>query len=204
MGNIDEIVDADVKVKTNNTTENFFHESPKENIFAEFDTKNKIFADADLKPKQPKATEQQSGNETQTKAKPLKYIIINIFAKPGEKFVGYELLQTLLAAGLRFGEMSIFHRYIDVDGKTIKLFSLARATEPGIFDINNMGAVNCNGLSLFLQVSENPKLNVKAFDTMLATAELLAEELNGIILDEKRQPLTMSRIDAYRHSLNMS
>lgn len=126
-------------------------------------------------------------------------IVLYLLAPEGRDFAGYELLQALLAADLRYGEMSIFHRYERTEQEGRILFSLASALEPGIFDMADIGGFSCPGLTLFMTVSqtEDP---VSTFELMLETAEQLAVDLDGMLCDETRQPLTDARVASY-HSL---
>ncbi|MEM1243448.1 MAG: cell division protein ZipA [Pseudomonadota bacterium] len=168
-----------------------------------FSKDKELFADNDLKlePAKKPASATQTPKVEANNVKPTAIIALNIFAKKDHTFMGYDLLQTLLAAGLRFGEMSIFHRYAELNQQTVKLFSLARATNPGVFDINNMGNVDCKGLILFMQLTDR-EFNHKAFKLMHATAQLLAEELNGELLDDQRQPLTPAKLSEYQTLLD--
>ena len=127
-------------------------------------------------------------------------ILINVFADVGNEFIGYELLHALLAAGLRHGELDIFHRFEVVEGKEYELFSLASATNPGTFDINNMGSFSCKGLTLFMTASDsiNP---LRAFELMLLTARQLRDDLNGRLLDDKRTELIEQAIIQYKHRI---
>lgn len=124
-------------------------------------------------------------------------IIVNIMASQGKKFVGYDLLQALLSAGMRFGKMNIFHRHEEANGKGKTLFSLASATKPGTFDIHKMGGVSCLGLTMFMRISEhdNP---LQVYDLMIKTATLLAEDLDGSLFNANHQPLTHDDISHKR------
>lgn len=127
-------------------------------------------------------------------------IVLYVLANPEEPFVGYELLQTLLAAGLRYGEMSIFHYYQQTpNGQGEALFSVASAVEPGVFDLANVGAIVCPGLTLFM--SSQTESSVNAFETMLDTAYQLADDLNGVLCDAQRIPLTETKITEYRNKI---
>ncbi len=126
--------------------------------------------------------------------------MIYIVAPTGEQFQGYDLLQALLAAGFRFGEMSIFHRYEKATGEGKKLFSLASASEPGIFDIHQMGAFSCKGLCLFMQLS-GEEHNQDAFNLMLQAAALLSDDLNATLLGSDRKPLNDETLALYRRWL---
>jgi cell division protein ZipA len=120
-------------------------------------------------------------------------VILYLMARPGQKFIGYELLQALLAAGLRFGDMSIFHRYQQPTGQGLTLFSLASATEPGTFDMNKMGAFACQGLTLFMNLT-GPEHNLAALETLLNTTQQLADDLQGVIMDDRRVTLSPERV----------
>jgi len=134
-------------------------------------------------------------------AAPSELIILYVMASPDQPFVGYELLQTLLALGLRYGEMNIFHYHQQTrEGEGSPLFSLASAVEPGIFDLGNVGAIACPGLSLFMTAVIDDRF--KAFEVMLETAEQLAQDLNGVVCDMQRVPLTEAKIAEYRNKIH--
>lgn len=108
--------------------------------------------------------------------------MIRVLAKPGKQFIGFELLQALLSVGLRHGRMNIFHRYKNHQEKGQILFSLARATEPGTFDIKNMGEVACAGLALFM-TPQKTSFDDETYAMMLATAKKLSQTLDGELLE---------------------
>jgi cell division protein ZipA len=125
--------------------------------------------------------------------------VLNVLASQGKAFVGYELLQSLLAAGLHFGEMNIFHRYKEegANSNTKPIFSLASAVEPGTFDINRMGGFSSPGLTLFMQVTPDISNPQPLFETMLDTAKQLADDLGGEVYDDKRQPWSDEALHRY-------
>lgn len=144
--------------------------------------------------------EQADDTATETKAtSPMeaKLVVINIIAKGNNRFVGYELLQALLGVGLRFGEMSIFHKHQQPNGKGKILYSLAGATEPGTFDMNKMGAFSSNGLTLFMQLIDADH-NEETLQDMVDTAKELAEDLDGNVYDAQRKPLNDMAISQMR------
>ncbi len=124
-------------------------------------------------------------------------IILNVMALPQCEFVGYELLQALLATGLRYGDMNIFHRYADNTENSPVLFSVASAVEPGVFDLANMGAYSCPGLSLFMSISQS-EIPFVTFEFMLETARQLADDLAGELCDENHNVLSISNIEDYQ------
>ncbi len=128
-----------------------------------------------------------------------KLIVLQINAFPDKPYMGYELHQALLAAGLRFGEKNIFHRYEGEDSNKI-LFSLAAATPEGSFAIEDMGSFKCNGLLLFMDLDTKNRL-MTSFDLMLDTARQLAEELGGDIYDDLRQVINADVIKRIREKI---
>lgn len=111
-------------------------------------------------------------------------------------FSGEDLLRSILAYGLRFGEMAIFHRHEQPTGQGRILFSMAKAVEPGTFDLEAMTGEDIPGVSFFLSL---PGINsIHAYDIMVDTVKRLATELNGEILDEQQQVLTRQLIEHYR------
>lgn len=122
---------------------------------------------------------------------------IHVMAKKDHKFSGHLLLQTLLSHQLRFGEMNIFHRYQGDNGQGPVMFSLASATEPGTFDINNMGAFPGKGLTLFMRLSGNQTIDKERFDLMTKTARSLAEKLGGQLYDNHRNEIAFDETISY-------
>jgi len=146
----------------------------------------------------------QEFNTTTTEKQPTAVIrdliILYVIAPLGHPYVGYELLQALADAGLRYGDMNIFHYYDDETHQNI--FSLASAVEPGIFDLTDMGGITCPGMCMFMspQKVDDP---FATFDLMLETAHQLIDDLGGALCDENRQPLTTEMLEEYRTSLQM-
>ena len=108
--------------------------------------------------------------------------MIYLTAPKDRPFLGYELIQALLAAGLRHGAMGLFH-YYDAQGKII--VSVAQTTQTGEFDLDKMGNITCRGLILFMQKSAP----IEHYDKLKEIAHELAEELDGQLRDTKQQPL---------------
>lgn len=124
-------------------------------------------------------------------------IVISVVAKQGNAFAGYDLLQAITATGMKFGEMNIFHYYSAYSAKP--LFSLASLTEPGDFDWDLIGNFSCTGLSLFMHTSvEQPE---EVFALMVATAEQLADDLDGELRGQQFLPWNEEVIEVLRSKL---
>ena len=124
-------------------------------------------------------------------------VIIYLMAPTGRPYMGYELLQALLASGLRFGAQNIFHRHETKNGTGPILFHLASANAPGTFELSKMGAFTCPGLSFFMPMNDKID-NVMAFEAMLDTANELQTELGGELLDQNRKNLSLDKITEHR------
>lgn len=136
-------------------------------------------------------------------SEPASSLMMFLLAKENRQLAGYELLQTVLAAGLRFGEGHLFHRHQSPNGQGPVLCSLASATQSGIFDLQNIGAFSVHGLCLFMHASGNPTIDAERFAIMLDTAKQLSEGLDTYLLDDQRKPLSDASIQRYYRMLNL-
>ena len=134
---------------------------------------------------------------------PVSSLMMFLLAKENRQLAGYELLQTVLAAGLRFGEGHLFHRHQSPNGQGPVLCSLAAATASGVFDMQNIGAFSVHGLCLFMQASGNSTIDAERFAIMLDTAKQLSEGLDTYLLDDQRKPLSDASIQRYYRLLNL-
>ena len=138
------------------------------------------------------------------KQEPASSLMMFLLAKENRQLAGYELLQTVLAAGLRFGEGHLFHRHQHPNGQGPVLCSLAAATASGVFDLQNIGAFSVHGLCLFMHASGNPTIDAERFAIMLDTAKQLSEGLDTHLLDDQRQPLTDVSVQRYYSLLKLN
>ena len=130
-------------------------------------------------------------------------LMMFIVAKEGRTLAGYELLQTLLSAGLRFGEGHLFHRHQHSNGQGPVLCSLAAATATGVFDLQNIGAFSVRGLCLYMYASGNRTVDAERLNIMLETAKELSEGLDAYLLDEEKNPLTETSLQDYYQRLRL-
>lgn len=142
----------------------------------------------------------QPSPQQEPAAPKLKMILLHVFAEEKRPFAGYELLQTLLSTGLRYGKMNIFHRHVHKTGRGPVLFSLASAVEPGTFDLPKMGNFKCPGLVLFMDLTQVAQ-PLEAFNLMIETAGTLVEELGGRVMDSQHNTLTKERVIKIRQDI---
>lgn len=104
-------------------------------------------------------------------------------------FQGYNLLQSLLAAKLRFGEGNFFHYYQQQNGITESIFTVTATSETGEFDLNQMHSFTTKGLCLFIEPKSNESENKEAETLLLKTANRLSQLLDATLLDEAQKPI---------------
>lgn len=127
-------------------------------------------------------------------------ISINLRASPDKPYAGYELLQALLSAGMRFSNTGLFYRHEKKTGTGPVLFSLASCTKEGTFDLSAIGGFSCKGLILFMKPKEVQD-SVKVFELMLETADQLIHDLDGDVLNDGQQLLKKEDVLAIHEKL---
>ena len=123
-----------------------------------------------------------------------KIVTVRVCA-PGEvRWSGATLLSALELHGLAYGRYQVFHRR-HVDGRS--LFCVASLIEPGTFDVARMSAEEFRGITLFA-VLPGPVEPLLTVDELLGAARGLAQELSGMVQDNKGMPLSPQRAAALR------
>jgi len=124
-----------------------------------------------------------------------KIVTLYVRARDDRSISGLSLLDAAIKAGLRFGEMKIFHRRHR--GATRPVFSMANITRPGSFDPAGWNLFQTPGVTLFMTLP-GPVSALDAWDAMLATGKRLAELLDADLMDDAQCLLTRQRIAQIR------
>ncbi|RRQ23535.1 hypothetical protein D5687_07250 [Guyparkeria sp. SCN-R1] len=103
-------------------------------------------------------------------------------------------------SGFEFGEFAIYH-FQDIDGAD--WFSLMNAVSPGQFNPDDLSSFETPALALFMQLpvrgGADPSL---VFERMHQVATSLAEALDAMLIDDRREPLDSESIDRYRELID--
>ncbi|MGX9518254.1 cell division protein ZipA [Vibrio mediterranei] len=170
------------------------------------------FDDADeeltTKPQPLKAPTLTSAKETsapiQAESEPeepeMQVIVMNVHCAGSEDFVGTQLFDSMRQNGLIYGEMDIFHRHADLSGTGKVLFSVANMMQPGTLQHNDPATFTTKGISFFMTLPCFGEAE-QNFKLMLRTAQQIADDLGGNVLDDKRNLMTPTRLDAYRKQI---
>lgn len=155
----------------------------------------------DNMPAEPAATKPQAPEAGRLpRAVDPEVFMINVVAREPTGFRGEDIMHILLACDLRFGDMSFFHRHEHEAGRGEIQFSVANMMQPGVFDIDNMNDFTTPGLVFFVTLP-GPEDMMKAFDYMIETAQAVARNLGGDVLDESRSVITKQTLEHSRQQI---
>src|ERR1700733_12278555 len=145
---------------------------------------------------QPEALERSTAAPAQkpNAAEQQKIITVRVCAAGDARWSGTTLLSALELHGLAYGRYQVFHRR-HVDGRS--LFCVASMIEPGTFDVVRMSTEEFRGITLFA-VLPGPVEPLLTVDELLGAARGLAQELSGMVQDNKGMPLSPQRAAALR------
>ena len=129
-----------------------------------------------------------------------KIVTLYIAARAGHAIAGPDLVVAAEKAGLVFGHRNIFHRMVDNHPEQGPIFSVANLVKPGYFDLRTIQQLTTPGISFFMTLP-GPLNALDAWDTLLPTAQRMAELLDGVLLDSERNALGRQRVANIRDEL---
>jgi len=129
-----------------------------------------------------------------------KIVSLYVAARAGHALTGPDLVVAAEKAGLIYGHMNIFHRMVDKHPEQGPIFSVANLVRPGAFDLRTIKDLKTPGISFFMTLP-GPMSALDAWDTLLPTAQRMAELLDAVLLDEERNALGRQRIANIRDEL---
>lgn len=131
-----------------------------------------------------------------------KIVTLYLAARAGEKLQGADIVVAAEKAGLVYGHMGVFHRLVEGHPERGPVFSVANIMKPGSFDMAEIQSLETPAIAFFLTLPA-PIAALDAWETMLPTAQRMAELLDGVVLDEQRSALARPRIGQIRDELRV-
>ncbi|MDE1250159.1 cell division protein ZipA [Vibrio aestuarianus] len=130
----------------------------------------------------------------------MEVLVLNVHCAANEPFVGTKLFDSMQQNGLLYGDMDIFHRHADLSGTGKVLFSVANMMQPGTLEHNDPADFTTQGISFFMTLPCYGEAD-QNFKLMLKTAQQIADDLGGNVLDDARNLMTPDRLAAYRRQI---
>jgi cell division protein ZipA len=125
-------------------------------------------------------------------------IQFGVVADADEGFNGVDLVLAFQMVGLEYGDLKVYERINKHGGVD---YGVACMVEPGTFpEAEDLMAFNCPGIVFYLQHRELEDAQT-VFEDFVDTIKTVAKELDGVIWDHQRQPLTEATIQAILLSL---
>lgn len=154
-----------------------------------------LLSDDDIQPQHKEAEKPQPKPVTKTALPAL--IEFSLVARADEGFNGEELFEAFERNDLKYGSVKVFER---VDKNRLVDFAVASMIDPGTFPSEDLEQFYCPGIVFYMQPREvdNP---LRVFDDFMDTIDNLAVELDGVVWDNQRQPLTAETIAQFRQML---
>ncbi|MFV1992272.1 MAG: cell division protein ZipA C-terminal FtsZ-binding domain-containing protein [Acidiferrobacterales bacterium] len=126
---------------------------------------------------------------------------LNVMPSGKQGFSETDIKKIALAAGLQFGPMNIYHCKNDKALGCRHMFSMANLFEPGTFHVQPDDQEQVKGLTFFMQIP-CAYAPAKAFDKMVAVANLFSQKLDGYVSDQDNQRLTSEGTQSIRRHID--
>ena len=121
----------------------------------------------------------------------------SVITRGRDDFNVADVFHTLEELDMEYGSLQIFER---IDEQRLVQFGVVSMVDPGTFPNTDLENYYCPGVVFFMQFDglKNPKA---VFDDYVHTAVVFASQMDGVVLDHRRQPLTDAMVDAIRDNL---
>ena len=129
-----------------------------------------------------------------------KIVSVILVARAGQTISGPDLVVAAEKAGLVYGDKNIFHRLVDNHPELGPIFSVANMVKPGYFDMTTIKEMHTPAVNFFITLP-GPLSALDAWDTLLPTAQRMAELLDAVLLDGERNALGRQRIANIRDEM---
>lgn len=127
-------------------------------------------------------------------------IQLSIVANTERGFNGADLDAVFNIVGLEYANSIHIYERLDMDRRVD--YCVGSMVNPGTFPSNNLETFYTPGVTFYMQPQELPDA-LSVFDELIRTINLVVTELDGIVWDATRTPLTEITLKALRKSLQV-
>ncbi|ART62304.1 cell division protein ZipA [Kushneria marisflavi] len=128
-------------------------------------------------------------------------VVISVMSRDEDGFHGPDLLQLVLACGLRLDDRGVFHRFETESSQSPLQFSMVNVVKPGTFDLEDMEEEATPGVT-FLMPMPSAESSREAFEAMFETAMVLVRNLGGELKDENHSVMTGQTVEFARQRVH--
>ncbi len=128
-------------------------------------------------------------------------VVISVMSRDEDGFHGPDLLQLVLACGLRIDDRGVFHRFETESSQSPLQFSMVNVVKPGTFDLEVMEEEPTPGVT-FLMPMPSAESSREAFEAMFETAMVLVRNLGGELKDENHSVMTGQTVEFARQRVH--
>ncbi|WP_438764181.1 cell division protein ZipA [Kushneria sp. TE3] len=128
-------------------------------------------------------------------------VVISVMSRDENGFHGPDLLQLVLACGLRLDDRGVFHRFETESSESPLQFSMVNVVKPGTFDLEVMEEDATPGVT-FLMPMPSAESSREAFEAMFETAMVLVRNLGGELKDENHSVMTAQTVEFARQRVH--
>ena len=130
----------------------------------------------------------------------LQVLVLHVHCSGEEPFTGIRLFDSMQQNGLIYGAMDIYHRHSDLSGNGKVLFSVANMMQPGTLKHDDPETFTTKGISFFMTLPCYGDAE-QNFKLMLKTAQQIADDMSGNVLDEQRNLMNPDKLESYRRQI---
>ena len=111
-----------------------------------------------------------------------------LLAKDDGYFYGHDLLQNFALKNVVYDNISKIFQLKNTHSQSF--IGIANSHEPGTFDIENIAALECRGIAIFLDLNVLTNSFLDSYNVFIELIEYLQCEMQGVLITSNGKPVT--------------